>query len=176
MRRVFFCIASLLFATSAAHAQFCPPGSRQVSNGGGIMCQCPDGSFAGVGGCRSAPIQPPRNAPINSVQSKIQFARQRINANAKSPAFNQRTHQWEQRQGLTRVMKDGDKIWYQTLDYSGLTYVYVESIACYIEVGTDDYPTIFAELSSGADDKIDAAIIRLMELAHAEGVLVDGGE
>src|SRR5262245_60985330 len=46
-----------LALSSASFAQFgftCPPGSRPVSGGGGMMCQCPDGSFAGLySGCPS---------------------------------------------------------------------------------------------------------------------------
>jgi Tetratricopeptide repeat len=40
-------------------AQFqCPAGSRPVSGGGGIMCQCPDGSYAGLyTGCSQQPPQ-----------------------------------------------------------------------------------------------------------------------
>jgi hypothetical protein len=30
---------------------FCPPGSRPVGGGGGYMCVCPDGSYAGMDGC-----------------------------------------------------------------------------------------------------------------------------
>jgi hypothetical protein len=56
-----------LFVSSltAAHAQGfqCPPGSQQVSGGGGTMCQCPDGSYAGLNGCaqqqRAQPQIPP---------------------------------------------------------------------------------------------------------------------
>jgi hypothetical protein len=46
----------LLFAwPAAAEAQYfqCPAGSVQVSGGGGIMCQCPDGSYASMSGCPS---------------------------------------------------------------------------------------------------------------------------
>lgn len=52
MRRFF--ILLLLFilpAPASAQAFQCPAGSVQVSGGGGIMCQCPDGSFAGISGC-----------------------------------------------------------------------------------------------------------------------------
>jgi len=46
----------------AANAQFqCPPGSVNVSSGYVTMCQCPDGSAAGISGCRSqytVPAQP----------------------------------------------------------------------------------------------------------------------
>jgi hypothetical protein len=46
--------AILAFITlDRSSAQFqCPAGSTQVAGGGGIMCQCPDGSFAGLySGC-----------------------------------------------------------------------------------------------------------------------------
>jgi hypothetical protein len=46
----------ILFVASVIHAQAqfqCPPGSTPVSGGGGLMCQCPDGSYAGLyTGCR----------------------------------------------------------------------------------------------------------------------------
>ena len=44
-----------------AQAQFfqCPPGTTQVPGGGGIMCQCPDGSFWGVNsGCSNSGPSP----------------------------------------------------------------------------------------------------------------------
>jgi hypothetical protein len=53
-----------LAAGSGAQAQMfeCPPGTTQVAGGGGIMCQCPDGSFSGLyTGCRGSyqqPVQP----------------------------------------------------------------------------------------------------------------------
>jgi len=81
----------------------------------------------------------------------------------------------EQRQGFTHVTKS-DKIWHQVRDYAGISYVFMESIGSYIEVGTDDYPTIFGELSSGDDDQISAAIDRLIELAYAESVIYRGSE
>jgi hypothetical protein len=53
----------LLVASSAGGyaQQFeCPPGSTAVSGGGGIMCQCPDGSFAGLySGCPMQQTQQP---------------------------------------------------------------------------------------------------------------------
>lgn len=53
-------ILILLFVDSATAQVFnCPPGSVNVGSGYQIMCQCPDGSFLGAGGCRSqAPPQP----------------------------------------------------------------------------------------------------------------------
>src|SRR5258706_5741209 len=48
-------ISALVALSTIDHssAQFqCPAGSTAVSGGGGIMCQCPDGSFAGLySGC-----------------------------------------------------------------------------------------------------------------------------
>jgi tetratricopeptide (TPR) repeat protein len=47
----FVAISTLLAisATDQSSAQFqCPAGSRPVPGGGGIMCQCPDGSYAGL--------------------------------------------------------------------------------------------------------------------------------
>ena len=51
-----------------AQGQFCPPGSRPVAGGGGTMCLCPDGSYAGIGGCASArrPQLPPGAVPCGS--------------------------------------------------------------------------------------------------------------
>ncbi|MFZ5733121.1 MAG: hypothetical protein ACOY4O_10320 [Pseudomonadota bacterium] len=40
---------------AAAQMFQCPPGSVSVSGGGGMMCQCADGSFASIYGC--APLQ-----------------------------------------------------------------------------------------------------------------------
>ncbi|MEA2839096.1 MAG: hypothetical protein QOF41_426 [Methylobacteriaceae bacterium] len=40
----------------------CPAGSYPVSGGGGMMCQCPDGSYAGLSGCHSS-YQQQRYAP-----------------------------------------------------------------------------------------------------------------
>jgi hypothetical protein len=37
--------------TSSAQMFQCPAGSVSVSGGGGMMCQCPDGSFASIYGC-----------------------------------------------------------------------------------------------------------------------------
>ena len=52
--------------TSSARAQMfqCPPPSRAVPGGGGIMCQCPDGSFASISGCSSSAR--PSNIPPGS--------------------------------------------------------------------------------------------------------------
>ena len=51
------------FSLTSAHAQMfqCPPPSRPVAGGGGMMCQCPDGSFASIAGCASSkqPSGPP---------------------------------------------------------------------------------------------------------------------
>lgn len=46
----------LVTFTSDISAQYfqCPAGSTQVSGGGGIMCQCPDGSYASMAGCAGA--------------------------------------------------------------------------------------------------------------------------
>lgn len=43
----------LLFSHQPSAAQMfqCPPGSVSVSGGGGMMCQCADGSFASIYGC-----------------------------------------------------------------------------------------------------------------------------
>jgi len=43
-------LAASIFYTSSAEA-YCPAGSWQVNVGGAIMCQCPDGSYAGYQGC-----------------------------------------------------------------------------------------------------------------------------
>lgn len=43
---------------SAAQMFQCPPGSVSVGGGGGMMCQCADGSFASIYGC--APSQQPQ--------------------------------------------------------------------------------------------------------------------
>lgn len=57
-----------LTATDTVSAQFqCPAGSRPVPGGGGIMCQCPDGSYAGLyTGCRQ-PQRPQTQIPPGSV-------------------------------------------------------------------------------------------------------------
>ena len=48
-------LCAVLFRPEFAVAQndggFCPPGSTPVFGGGGAMCQCPDGSMAGMSGC-----------------------------------------------------------------------------------------------------------------------------
>lgn len=65
-------LAAAIFLTfgtmTCASAQFqCPTGSRPVSGGGGMMCQCPDGSFAGLyTGCRQQ-IKPQPRIPAGSV-------------------------------------------------------------------------------------------------------------
>jgi hypothetical protein len=62
MRTLLFltAVAFYILSTSDAEAQFqCPPGSRPVAGGGGIMCQCPDGSYAGLySGCKTRKTQP----------------------------------------------------------------------------------------------------------------------
>src|SRR5258706_13020189 len=51
-----------LSTIDSSSAQFqCPAGSTAVSGGGGIMCKCPDGSYAGLyTGC-------PRQAPQTQI-------------------------------------------------------------------------------------------------------------
>ena len=45
---------------SRAQYVWCPPGTTPVPGGGGNMCLCPDGSYAGIGGCSGSyqPQQP----------------------------------------------------------------------------------------------------------------------
>lgn len=40
----------------------CPAGSTQVSGGGGIMCQCSDGSYASMAGCAGAATSAPSDS------------------------------------------------------------------------------------------------------------------
>src|SRR4029077_17264396 len=58
---VFAALFGLLSTPKDAPAQFCPPGSQQVQSGYAIMCQCPDGSFAGIQGC---PMAAPQQQPV----------------------------------------------------------------------------------------------------------------
>ena len=57
MCRIFLAMLFVLIfwsTPSAAQMFQCPAGSTPVSGGGGMMCQCPDGSFAGLyTGCPS---------------------------------------------------------------------------------------------------------------------------
>jgi hypothetical protein len=46
--------------TGLAQVYQCPPGSTQVSGGGGIMCQCPDGSYANINGCSGSSQEQPQ--------------------------------------------------------------------------------------------------------------------
>jgi hypothetical protein len=50
----------VIVGRSMSQAQMfqCPAGSASVSGGGGMMCMCPDGSYAGMSGCQSQPVQP----------------------------------------------------------------------------------------------------------------------
>jgi len=184
MRRTIFCIAFLLLGTSFANAQFCPAGSRQVSNGGGIMCQCPDGSFAGINGCRTVQQRPqpqaqpqpqpqlrPNQGQIDANRREMQAARQRNFALAHQPAMNKRTHAMEERRGITRVDKDGRKIWFQLQEYSGPAYVWWEEYDVYIEVPEEDYERIFDELNSGDDEQIREAESDLQALANTQDVI-----
>lgn len=59
--------------TTVAYAQFngaealCPPGSRPVAAGGGMMCMCPDGSYASLGvPCQQAVRPPPSLCPVGT--------------------------------------------------------------------------------------------------------------
>jgi hypothetical protein len=68
------CATALLLAVavlmidppSSASAQTfqCPAGTTQISGGGGIECQCPDGSLAGFSGCRGGGQQPYSQQPV----------------------------------------------------------------------------------------------------------------
>lgn len=61
MRYVLVVIFALGTWSELAQAQYqCPAGSVNVGNGYQIMCQCPDGSFAGINGCRSQYTAPAR--------------------------------------------------------------------------------------------------------------------
>ena len=76
-------VGSLLLVASfpiAAWAQYpagiCPLGSVPVAGGGGMMCQCPDGSFASYGvacGSTAQPQPKPRyQPPVQQVQGNSQ--------------------------------------------------------------------------------------------------------
>ena len=56
VRSVLFILTGLWMSTAHGQIYHCPPGSTQVSGGGGIMCRCPDGSFAAASGCRQQPV------------------------------------------------------------------------------------------------------------------------
>jgi hypothetical protein len=52
-------LLSLLPYNSADAQLFsCPPGSWAVQGGGGKMCQCPDGTFASISGCKTTYVAP----------------------------------------------------------------------------------------------------------------------
>src|SRR5690242_14779061 len=56
-----FAALVLLAGGSPVRAQMyqCPPPSVSVSGGDGMMCMCPDGSYASIYGCASTPPPPP---------------------------------------------------------------------------------------------------------------------
>lgn len=58
-------LSLLLIGNQPAAAQMfqCPPGSVSVSGGGGMMCQCADGSFASIYGCAPPQQQQQQSAP-----------------------------------------------------------------------------------------------------------------
>lgn len=78
--RLLLSLAVLVFFPAIGHAQFgfgmgsicaSAPGSRPVAAGGGMMCQCPDGSFASMGvPCRSA--TPPRQRSTEQTRPAAQ--------------------------------------------------------------------------------------------------------
>jgi hypothetical protein len=74
-RRAILFLLFFVPVTSIAEAQqlpanLCPPPGQWVSGGGGVMCQCPDGSFYGVGRpCGSYQPQPQQpQQPMGSPQ------------------------------------------------------------------------------------------------------------
>jgi hypothetical protein len=167
-----FMIACVTTPFSQAHAQMyqCPAGSVPVAGGGGMMCRCPDGSYAGISGCRVA--QPQRVQPqIPNPQATFQAARQRTYAQAQTPAFNRATGQWEERRGQTRANSNGQKVWYQLRTYSGPAYVWIEYFDIFVEVPEDQYVAIFDTLESGNDEQFEETVGELNVMANNEGLI-----
>ena len=145
--------------SGAANAQFCPAGSRQVSNGGAIMCQCPDGSYAGISGCAAVRQQQPRQqpAPVEPRVQQFVQARARNNIQAHKPALNCNTGRYENRTGHEFTTKAG-KFWLQSPEYAGPAYVYWVETEIFIEVPEDQYANLYDQLSSNDDSDQDAGI------------------
>jgi hypothetical protein len=161
----------VMWFSSPAHAQFCPPGSRAVAGGGGTMCQCPDGSFASIAGCPTV-RQQPRQQPAPVEPRVQQFVQKRaLNyAEAHKPALNRNTGRTEARLGQNVTTKAG-KFWLQNLGYAGPAYVYWVEIDIYIEVPEDQYSNLYELLSSNDDSNQDAGLDVLNELRQNEGLM-----
>jgi hypothetical protein len=162
-------VSGFFLASNCAKAQFCPPGSRSVAGGGGTMCQCPDGSFAGISGCRAGQQQLQRQQPV-PVEPRVQRfvqTRDRNAARAHMPALNRTTGRYEQRLGHNVQTKYG-QVWFPNREYVGPAYVFWYEV--FVEVPEDQYASIFESLSSGDEDQIDTAMNALSELRQDEGL------
>lgn len=74
----------LIYSGSAVAQYNCPSGSLPVAGGGGYMCQCADGSFANIDGCKSV-----HSDPYSSEPQQYQAPTVNIEANPIINAFEQ---------------------------------------------------------------------------------------
>ena len=165
-----FTVFCLLVASPSAHAQIfqCPSGTTQVAGGGGIMCQCPDGSYYGVySGCPVQQQQYPQCPPPAPTPRWV------LNQNlATTQAYNEVTKRWEDRR-VYKVMLSTYQLMYQMPGYMGLAYVKYGNLG-WIEIDPERYSReIYPLLRKGTKESLKEAEDILRQLATAEGVPFD---
>jgi hypothetical protein len=162
---------------ASARAQMfqCPAGSRQVSGGGGIMCQCADGSFASISGCRVQQRQMqqqqrgPQQANPRQIQAQM-MRRQQINLQrAQIPLRNRLTGQFEVPRRAAIRTQQGKTISYPRPDYEGILYAFLEGIAVAMDDRYDSM--IYPDLESGDPERIENAVNLIEGSAMSQGLI-----
>lgn len=168
-------VIGIASAQAQLPANLCPPPGRWVPGGGGMMCQCPDGSFYGLGRpCGSGAQQRPQMQPQQNFQQRRSWVRREHERRAKAPAFNKVTRQWEQRQGQTARASNGRQVWYHPPIYQGPAFVFLYDVG-YVEMDDRYDSIIYPDLDSGDPDRILEAVNLIEGSAMMQGLL-DMGE
>jgi hypothetical protein len=94
--------------------------------------------------------------------------RQLIANRARDLAYNPVTLQWEQRVG-TKKRVAGRDIWFSNR-YRGPGYVQMPN-GVFCEIPEDKYGEVFNDLMSGVENREQAAIFLILEIANAIGVM-----